>query len=270
MEIGYMTNGYGLLVGAGGGVTSVKDIRYLSLVDEEEVISKISHIGYRYIEMFDGNLDKFDGNEEQLEKIFENTGTNLLGVYVGANYIYQDAFEDELAHIEETMRKAQRFGAKHLVLGGGAIRATGNIKDDYIVLAKNLDRIAEVAKKYDLVASYHPHLGSAVEKPEEIDQLFSLTNISFCPDIAHLAAGGGDALDLIKKYYDRIVYVHFKDLKDGKFMPLGQGDISLVEIIEFLQEKKYQGDYLVEIDGYDGSPDEACQTSYDFMKKYLG
>lgn len=32
MKIGYMTNAFGPLVGAGGGVTSVKDIRYVTNV----------------------------------------------------------------------------------------------------------------------------------------------------------------------------------------------------------------------------------------------
>ena len=32
MKLGYMTNAFGPLVGEGGGVTSIKDIRYLTLL----------------------------------------------------------------------------------------------------------------------------------------------------------------------------------------------------------------------------------------------
>ena len=60
MEIGYMTNGFGGLVGTGGGVTNVREAKYLSLIDEGEVMKKISEVGYRYIELFDGNFEKFD------------------------------------------------------------------------------------------------------------------------------------------------------------------------------------------------------------------
>ena len=42
------------------------------------------------------------------------------------------------------------------------------------------------------------------EKPEQIDRLFSVSDIKICPDLAHLAAGGGDPLEIVKKYYDRI------------------------------------------------------------------
>lgn len=48
MKLGYMTNGFGPLVGEGAGVTSVKDIRYLTLCDDEEVLRKVTGVGFRY------------------------------------------------------------------------------------------------------------------------------------------------------------------------------------------------------------------------------
>ena len=40
MKIGYMTNAFGPLVGAGGGVTSVKDIRYVTMTDDEATLEQ--------------------------------------------------------------------------------------------------------------------------------------------------------------------------------------------------------------------------------------
>ena len=48
MKLGYMTNAFGPLVGEGGGVTSIKDIRYLTLCDDEAVLKKITNAGFRY------------------------------------------------------------------------------------------------------------------------------------------------------------------------------------------------------------------------------
>lgn len=47
MKIGYMTNAFGPLVGAGGGVTSVKDIRYVTMTDDEATLEQITKIGLR-------------------------------------------------------------------------------------------------------------------------------------------------------------------------------------------------------------------------------
>lgn len=47
MKIGYMTNAFGPLVGAGGGVTSVKDIRYVTMTDDEATLEQITKIGFK-------------------------------------------------------------------------------------------------------------------------------------------------------------------------------------------------------------------------------
>ncbi|WML50929.1 sugar phosphate isomerase/epimerase [Neobacillus sp. PS3-12] len=269
MNVGYMTNAFGPLVGSGGGVTSAKDIRYVTMCDDEEAVKEIASKGFNCIEIFDGNLSLYENEPEKFTKLLEKYNVSLLGVYIGANFIYEDALEDELYRIEKVSALASKLGAKHIVLGGGAVRAKGILETDYSLLAKGLDKANETIKKYGLTASYHPHLGSMAETPKQIDKLFALTDIPFCPDIAHLVAGGGDALELIKKYYDRIHYVHLKDLKDGEFLPLGKGKIELKSIISFLKEQNYAGDWLVEIDGYSGSPIEACETSRNFLEGIL-
>lgn len=79
-------------------------------------------------------------------------------------------------------------------------------------------------------------------------------------------------MEMIEKYYDRIPFVHLKDLsKDGEFYPLGKGTIGDIneKVINYMKKKGYTGDWLVECDGYSGDPDEACETSYEFLKGKL-
>ena len=68
MKLGYMTNGFGPLVGDGGGVTSVKDIRYLTLCDDEAVLKQITDVGFRYIEVLEGNLTKYVGGHSGIKR----------------------------------------------------------------------------------------------------------------------------------------------------------------------------------------------------------
>ena len=211
MKLGYMTNAFGPLVGEGGGVTSIKDIRYLTLCDDEAVLKKITNAGFRYIEVLEGNLTKY----------------------------------------------------------GSDIRGKGVQTGDYALLAKGLKEAEKVFAAHGIEASYHPHLGSMAEKPEQIDQLFSVSDIKICPDLAHLAAGGGDPLEIVKKYYDRISFVHLKDLDENGFAPLGTGHVDIEGVLRFLKEKGYAGDYLVEADGFAGDPEEACRTSYRFLQGKL-
>lgn len=269
MKLGYMTNGFGPLVGDGGGVTSVKAIRYLTMCDDAQVMQKIAETGFNYIEVLEGNLTKYGNDIQVLKDMLERNKLGMMSVCVGANFIYKDALEDEMFHMETVAKMAEEVGVSYVGFCGGAIRGKGIQDSDYKLLAEGLDQAADIFKAHGIEPSYHPHLGSMAQAPEQIDKLFSLTDIKICPDLAHLAAGGGDPLEIVKKYYDRISFVHLKDLDANGFAPLGTGTIDINGVLNFLKEKGYAGDYLVEVDGYAGDPEYACRTSYEFLKGKL-
>ena len=110
MKLGYMTNGFGPLVGDGAGVTSVKDIRYLTLCDDEEVLRKVTKVGFRYIEVLEGNLTKYGGDIQVLKDMLARYDAGMMSVCVGANFIYQDALEDEMVHMETVAALAEQVG----------------------------------------------------------------------------------------------------------------------------------------------------------------
>lgn len=269
MRIGYMTNGFGPLVGDGAGVTSVKDIRYLTMGDDEEILKLITEIGFRSIEVLEGNLTKYGNDISVLKEMLAKYNAEMMSVCVGANFIYQDALEDEMYHMEVVAKLAQQAGVTYAALCGGAIRGKGVQEGDYRLLGQGLDMAAKVFDSYGIKASYHPHLGSMAETSAQIDKLFDKTSIDICPDLAHLAAGGGNPLEIVKKYYDRISFVHIKDLDENGFAPLGTGSIDIDGVLDFLKSRNYRGDYLVEVDGYAGNPAGACKISFEFLKGRL-
>ena len=190
MKIGYMTNAFGPLVGAGGGVTSVKDIRYVTMTDDEAALEQITKIGFKSIEVLEGNLTNYANDPQVLIDMLNKYGADMMSVCVGANFIYQDALEDELVHLRAVAEMAAKVGVKYFVICGGAIRGNGIQPGDVELLAKGLSKVMEITEEYGLVACFHPHLGSIAEKPEEIDALLAASDIKICPDLAHLKAGG--------------------------------------------------------------------------------
>lgn len=270
MKIGYMTNAFGPLVGAGGGVTSVKDIRYVTMTDDEATLEQITKIGFKSIEVLEGNLTNYANDPQVLIDMLNKYGADMMSVCVGANFIYQDALEDELVHLRAVAEMAAKVGVKYFVICGGAIRGNGIQPGDVELLAKGLSKVMEITEEYGLVACFHPHLGSIAEKPEEIDALFAASDIKICPDLAHLKAGGYDPLTFIKKYYDRIAFIHLKDLHDnGTFAPLGTGNVDNKGVIEYVKSKGYDGDWLVECDAWPNDPVADCKQSYEYLKGLL-
>lgn len=271
MRLGYHSITWGGVVGHPVGVTSVKDLYYLTNGSMETAVRDIAAAGYEGTEMFDGNLVEYADRPDELRETLSNAGLELVSVYTGANFIYADILPDELHRIRRAAELATTFGAERLVVGGGARRAAGTTDEDYDRLGTALDRVTDIAEEFGLSASYHPHLTTIVESPDELDRLMSKTRIGFCPDTAHLAAGGGDPAAAIRKYPDRIRHVHLKDFKKDpfQFLPLGEGDLDFPDIIRAVKESGYDSWLMVELDSYDGDPRAAAEISKKYLDKIL-
>ena len=267
MKLGYPTITWGGVIGHPAGVTSIKDLYYVTNGDTKEAIRDIGAAGYTGTEVFDGNLADFSGREKELTEVLVQSGVELVGVYTGANFIYDDILDDELDKIERAASMAKDFGASRLAIGGGAIRASGPQDGDYLKVARGLDRAAEIATEYGLDSSFHPHLGTLSENLEGFHRIMDACEIGFCPDTAHLVASGIDPVDAISRYGDRLRHVHLKDYssKSQQFLPLGEGEIDFGAVVSAVRSVGYDSWLMVELDYYAGHPKEAAEIS----KRYL-
>jgi inosose dehydratase len=271
MRLGYHSITWGGVVGAPAGVTSIKDLYYLSNGSVADAIRDIAAAGYEGVEVFDGNLAAFADRPGVVTDALAENGVELVSVYTGANFVYADALPDEMHRIRTACELAARFGGSRLVVGGGARRAAGTTERDYDLLGAGLDAVAGLAAEHGLEASYHPHLGTIVEAPDELDRLMERTRIGFCPDTAHLAAGGGDPAALIRRYATRLRHVHLKDFsrETGQFLPLGAGDLDLADVVRAVREADYDSWIVVELDAYDGDPRVAAEISLAHLRTLL-
>lgn len=272
MRLGYHSITWGGVVGEAAGVTSAKDLYYRANGSMAEAIRDIGTAGYEGVEMFEGNVADYADEPEVLRGMLGASGLELVSVYTGANFIYADVLPDEMSKVTRSADLAAEFGASHLVVGGGARRAAGTARGDYDRLGDALDQVVEIAEARGLTASYHPHLGTIVENPDEIEEVMSRTRIGFCPDTAHLAAGGGDPGDLVRTYSDRVRFVHLKDFRPDPvtFLPLGHGDLDLADVVSAVREAGYDDWLMVELDSYDGDPRVAAEISKAYLDKLLG
>ena len=194
----------------------------------------------------------------------------MIGVYSGANLVFAEILGEELWRVRRACAWAAELGAEHLVIGGGAQRTEAATDADYDRLAAALDEVARVAESHGLVASFHPHLSTIVESPDQIERLFDRTPIRFCPDTGHLQAAGGDPVELVRTYRDRIDYVHIKDLDAaGGFVPLGQGVLDVGGVLQVLRDTGFDGWITVETDGWDGDPGAGARASRARLEQLL-
>ncbi len=268
MKLAYQTNTWGGLFGHPAGVTSIKDLYYLADGSIEKAMKDISSLGYAGFELFDGNLLQYADRKNELKLLMQSLHLVMVAVYSGANFIYPDVLEEELAKIERVAQLATEFNATYLVVGGGAVRSTGNVEQDYQRMGHALDKVIDIAHRSGLIATYHPHLGTCVQAPDQLEKLFKYTSIGLCPDTAHVQAGGGDPTAILRDYASRVNYVHLKDIKQGVFVPLGQGEQNYNQILTALKESGYDGWITVELDSF-LDPKRGAEISKSFLEQVL-
>lgn len=269
MQLACHTITWGGVYGSPVGITSAKDAVYVVPGDLEQALREIADLGFAGVELFDGNALDWPGGPTALRALLDELSLELVGVYTGGSLIYQDTLPEELWRIQRAIAVAAELGAHHLVVGGGAQRHDRPADDgDYDRLARTLDRVAHAAEQRGLEPHYHPHLTTMAETPEQIEQVFSRTPIGFCPDLAHLAAAGGDPAALIRRWRDRISYVHLKDarLDPLAFLPLGEGDLDLDDVFDALDEIGFDGWATVELDEYAGPAREAARRGLERVR----
>ncbi len=102
----------------------------------------------------------------------------------------------------------------------------------------------------------------------ETEELLDTTSpelLGFCFDTGHWAYAGGDPVNAVKRFGERMWHVHFKDcyedvaerarreawdyftaVRNGIFYGLGEGDVDLASVLGELRKQNYSGWIVVE------------------------
>jgi inosose dehydratase len=134
-------------------------------------------------------------------------------------------------------------------------------------LLANLDRVAAHANRRGYATTLHPHVGTMVEKTDEVRRVLDGTGVRICLDTGHLLIGGTDPAALARQVPHRVGHVHLKDVNQriasqvavqqisytdgvaaGLYQPLGHGDIDIKGVVAALETSGYPGWYVLEQD----------------------
>lgn len=174
----------------------------------------------------------------------------------------------------------QRFDAPYLTImdwghdardyaAGHSDRAERLNAADWADMVANIDAIATLAReKYGVRAVIHPHAGGNIEFGDELERITSDVSpevAGLCLDTGHLAYAGMDPIETLRRYWDRVDYIHFKDIDPkvfdavmrehirffdacakGVMCPIGRGNIDYPGIRLLLTELGYGGYITIE------------------------
>lgn len=156
--------------------------------------------------------------------------------------------------------------------GRAADPATPRLTDDgWARTIALLETIAAETRAAGARIAFHPHAGTYIETPDEVERLAGSIDaavLPFCLDVGHYTVGGGDPVAALRRYGERVTHVHLKDvdrevlagLRDGTvggfsagirlrlFTELGAGVLDLDAILGVLAERSYGGWLMIEQD----------------------
>lgn len=169
--------------------------------------------------------------------------------------------------------------------------AHGLSGEQWTIFARGAEQIARaVQEATGLRTVFHHHCAGYVETPAEIAALMQRTDpelLGLCLDTGHLVYGGGDPLNALEHYADRIWHVHFKDcdpqlaaqarqagwdyfeaVQRGIFSELGRGSVDFAAVGAALRKLGYDGWIVVEQDVLPGmgTPSASARRNRDYLR----
>lgn len=267
----------------------VDDVRNPNLPPWELVFDEVKAAGY-------GGMELGPYGYVPLDSDLVSSALTSRGLYIVAGTIFNDLVASEnrdsllrqtdeicslIARLPRPPKSAgQRFSAPYLT-----VMDWGHDERDYVAghsdraprlddaawagMMNNIRAISELARdKYGVRATIHPHAGGYIEFEDEIAHLAAdipQEVAGFCLDTGHTWYAGMDPVETLRKYADRLDYIHFKDIDkavfdrimgehirffeacgQGVMCPIGNGCIDYPAIRALLDELGYEGFITVE------------------------
>ncbi|TXK85196.1 sugar phosphate isomerase/epimerase [Paenibacillus sp. N3.4] len=263
--------------------------------DHFKALAEASQLGYKAIEPWASFALAYEDRIEEFKEILSQHGLSMTGLYGGASGEANRRFADPASRsdiITYNVRLAQiiaKCGAEHLVFGPGGRRQKPTTLEELKHAATTINEAAKRTYELGVKACVHPHLWTEIQDENELDDLMSLCDpdvVFFAPDSAHLTGAGMDPVAIIRKYRERVAYVHLKDLTSKEatkedfpmllgnealpvFCELGLGTIDFVPIIEELNRINYTGWLTVEIDKTTSTPFQSLEICRNFVEQQL-
>ncbi|MGZ3470543.1 MAG: sugar phosphate isomerase/epimerase family protein [Isosphaeraceae bacterium] len=251
--------------------------------DGAAILEAVSSAGYAGIDL--GPVG-YLGDGAELGKGLAAHGLGLTGAYLELPFSDAselDAMMPELDAMLDTFDAISEFqrglppkptiadaGAEHRrnAPGSGQRNPTsGYSPEQWDAFAVGLARVVEHCRKRGYEPTFHHETGTYVESPEEIAKVLEISDIGLCLDSGHFLIGGGDPVEYLRTWADRINHVHLKSASIARFnevvaeqLPttaiwerevfpvLGEGDLDCDAFISTLKDIGYSGWLVVEQD----------------------
>ena len=235
---------------------------------DRQAIEDVSAVGFKGIQLRTSALPEFGDKPAALKELLAKHRLTMVAFSSGNVRIDPQFEAEDIA----THMKHARFVRD---VGGLFLQLTDTrpkrelAAADYQRLGRLMTEIGKRTADIGIPVAYHNHMNNIGERPEEVDRVLDATDpryVKVLLDIAHYQQGGGDPVRAVRKFSDRILFLHIKDvqsplpgntgdpMRSYRFVELGRGKVDIKSVFTALNEVKFRGWAIVELDAV---PDKA-------------
>jgi inosose dehydratase len=211
-------------------------------VPYERFLDELVTAGYQWLEL--GPYGYLPTDPARLTDELSQRGLRVSGGTVFGALHRPSEWEQTLAAARQVAALTAAAGASHLVLLPAMYREekTGALIEPPELDAEQWAAVGAAASKlgqillgdYDVRLCLHPHADTHILTQPQIERFLTDTDpdsVWLCLDTGHVAYGGGDNSDLIRRYGSRIGYVHIKQMDPDVLAQVRARDLSFAEAV---------------------------------------
>jgi inosose dehydratase len=267
----------------------------------QRFLDELAGVGYQWLELGPYGYLPTDPSRLQDElsarnlKVAGGTMHGLSGLHKAGD------FAAILAQSRKVAELTSALGAKNLIfvpvpgyrddVTGAYLEPAELTADEWRTMVRSSDELGRILKEeYDVTLQFHPHADSHVETQAQTERFLEETDpayVSLCLDTGHMAYRQADSVAIIRKYPQRIGYVHIKqmdpaiaeraareDMAFGQAVALGasceppSGLPDIPSVVEALQQLDADTFVVVEQDMYP-TPFDVPMPIADRTRTYL-
>jgi inosose dehydratase len=283
MKLGNAPCSWGVFYPTGNSVTA------------EGYLDAVARAGYRVTEL--GPLGFLGQDADWIAGALRARGLTLAGAAHVHTLADAATAPDLTAALHQQGRLLQALGAHDLILMDESEfypeAAQGVVDEAGWQTAMAMIRTAEAQMAgYGIRLHVHPHVGTCIEREVQIDRMLAETSVSLCLDTGHHAFWDQDVLAYLDRVWDRVGFVHLKNVNPavrarvlagdlginasfshGVMAPLSEGAVDIGAVMRLLVARGYDGYCIVEQDpsDHDKVPPEAlARHNLNYLLQMLG
>lgn len=187
----------------------------------ERFLDEVAAAGYTRIEL--GPYGYLPTDPSRLKEELDKRGLEVTAGTIFEHLHRPDSWDSTWRDVSAAAELAAAMGARHLVVIPSMWRGSnGEVVEprlDHEGQARHGHQVTElgrrIAAEYGLKTQFHPHADGQVDSQETVERFLAETDgehVNLCLDTGHISYCGGDNLQLIQKYPERIGYVHLKQV----------------------------------------------------------